>query len=112
MIADFFDFDDCFLFAACAVLSRSMSASVSPAPNAPIWRKSRRVAPSQNLWDEPRNRSMTWTLERTQERWGGTRLRELAGDLGEAGHRDRWGKAGTQPSPTVIEYSHLPEVKS
>ena len=59
MIADFFDFVACCLAAACAVLSRSMSASVRPAPNAPIWRKSRRVTPSQNVWGEPRNRSMT-----------------------------------------------------
>ena len=49
MMADFFDLLDCFFAAACAVFNRSMSASVRPAPKAPIWRKSRRDAPSQNV---------------------------------------------------------------
>ena len=57
-----------------------MSASVSPAPNAPIWRKLRRLMPSQNLWDEPRNRSMTWTLERTRKGgWDTNSVNEPAG---------------------------------
>src|SRR5438132_7381356 len=35
-------------------LARSMSASVRPAPKAPIFRKLRRDTPSQNCWAEPR----------------------------------------------------------
>src|SRR5205809_3331794 len=91
MIADFFDLLACFLLAAaCAVFTRSMSARVRPAPKAPIWRKSRRLAPSQNLWDEPRNRSMTGPSK--GRGWeGGKRLRERAGgSVEEAGHRDWW----------------------
>src|SRR3954451_18516599 len=59
MIADFCDREGCFLPAASsAALSRSMSASVRPAPKAPICMKLRRETPSQNCWREPRNRSM------------------------------------------------------
>src|SRR4051812_9547128 len=38
--------------------TRIASASVSPAPNAPTWRKLRRVTPSQKRWAGPGNRSM------------------------------------------------------
>src|SRR5438132_12871205 len=37
---------------------RSMSARVSPAPKAPIWRKPRRLMPSQNRRADPRISSM------------------------------------------------------
>src|SRR5438067_9885604 len=57
MIAAFWDREPC-LLAARADLARSMSARVSPAPNAPTWRKSRRDTPSQNLCAEPRKRNM------------------------------------------------------
>ena len=40
---------------AAAAFNRSMSANDSPAPNAPMRRKFRRLIPSQNVWRFPRN---------------------------------------------------------
>src|SRR5262245_22569240 len=71
MIADFCDRLGCLPLEAVA-RAPSRSASVSPAPKAPIWRKSRRAMPSQNRWEEPRKRNMI-DLAQTGGVAGGTR---------------------------------------
>src|SRR5881227_416066 len=63
MMAAFCDRVPC-LVAVPAALARSMSARVRPAPKAPIWRKLRRLTPSQKPCGEPRNRSMDGLLKR------------------------------------------------
>src|SRR5437588_8584943 len=53
------------LLAACA-RKRSMSASVRPAPKAPMRRKFRRERPSQNCWRAPRMVNMAGPLGRKE----------------------------------------------
>src|SRR5262245_16197757 len=88
MIAALFDRDGCFLvLSALAARRRSRSARVRPAPNAPIWRKSRRETLSQNVRDAPRNRNMVRLQFRDPDkgRWETAALPAFFG----RGHREK-----------------------